>query len=232
MSFDLADIDRTVALQSYRQAGEQIGFDGTALFFEDLFRSAPFDPASTVPDASTLAEQEGEEPVVEHRRLKRGLGGLHPQTVRLGERCLQRVRRVPFLERMLDGDSHAGSNEWAVGGVHTENGLPLLANDPHLALGAPSTLYPIHLRAGRLDVLGSGFPGAPMVVVGHNRHMAWGATINPMDVTDVYQEQLVSDPESPSGLSTLYRGQLEPVIAIPEAYRTNLPGDGFDANET
>lgn len=31
------------------------GFDGTKLFFEDLFRAAPFDTATTVPDASMQA---------------------------------------------------------------------------------------------------------------------------------------------------------------------------------
>ena len=51
-SFNLEDIDRTVALRSYQAAGLSLGFDGTALFFQDLFRTAPFDPASTIPDAS------------------------------------------------------------------------------------------------------------------------------------------------------------------------------------
>jgi penicillin amidase len=51
LSFDL-DVDLTVVLATYQQAGTAAGFDGSALFFEDLFRSAPFDPASTVPDAA------------------------------------------------------------------------------------------------------------------------------------------------------------------------------------
>jgi penicillin amidase len=45
------DVDSTIALASYQQAGALLGFDGKALFFEDLDRAAPFDPASTVPDA-------------------------------------------------------------------------------------------------------------------------------------------------------------------------------------
>jgi len=51
--------------------------------------------------------------------------------------------------------------------------------------------------------------------------VAWGATVNPMDVTDVFQEQVVPDPASPSGLSTLHLGHLEPVIPIPEVFRAN-----------
>ena len=47
-----------------------------------------------------------------------------------------------------------------------------------------------------------------------------------MDVTDVYQERIVADPNSPSGLSTLYNGKLEPVQALPQTFRANTIGDG------
>ena len=49
------------------------------------------------------------------------------------------------------------------------------------------------------------------MIVGNNRFISWGATVNPMDVTDTYAEQLRPDPSSPSGLSTVYEGQLEHV---------------------
>jgi penicillin amidase len=104
----------------------------------------------------------------------------------------------------------------------------MIANDPHLALGTPSTFYPMGLIAfGRLEVFGSGFPGIPGVVQGYNRHIAWGTTNNAIDVTDTYQEQLVPDPGSPSGLSSRYMGQLEHVIPIPEVFRANQPGNGI-----
>lgn len=226
LSFDLEDIDRTVALLSYQGTGAALGFDGTALFFEDLFRSAPFDPASTVPDASVVTA------LAETKAVASPSNGRHPpmragsQSANMAEDYLQRVRKVPFLKYILNRDDRPGSNEWAVSGTLTKNGFPLLANDPHLALSVPSTFYPIHLNAGRMNVFGSGFAGLPTVIVGHNRFISWGATINPMDVTDVYQEQLVPDENSPSGLSTVYLGELEPVIPIPESYRSNLIGDG------
>jgi acyl-homoserine lactone acylase PvdQ len=44
---------------------------------------------------------------------------------------------------------------WAVSGRLAAGGHPLLANDPHLALDAPSTFYPIHLQAGATDVEGN-----------------------------------------------------------------------------
>ena len=43
-SFDL-DVELTEILLTYQGAGAMLGFDGQALFFEDLFRSQPFDPA-------------------------------------------------------------------------------------------------------------------------------------------------------------------------------------------
>jgi penicillin amidase len=52
LSFELTDLDRTTLLAQYQAAGAAQGFDGAALFFEDVNRVAPFDNAATVPDAS------------------------------------------------------------------------------------------------------------------------------------------------------------------------------------
>jgi penicillin amidase len=117
-----------------------------------------------------------------------------------------------------------GSNEWAVSGALTADGRPLMANDPHLSLDVPATFHQVHLRslAAGMDVMGSGFPGTPYVILGQNRRITWGATTNPMDVTDTYQEQIVVDPASPSGLATVHQGANEPVIPIPETFRFNV----------
>ena len=229
LSFDTDDIDRTVALLSYQLAGAQLGFNGEALFFEDVFRFAPFDPASTVPDArrGANATQDTRTAVTPTRKTKTPIT---PQTKILGQRYLERVRATPYLRKLLDQDTPGGSNQWVISGTYTVSGMPLLANDPHLTLATPSTVYPIHLKAGGMDVIGNGFPGVPSVVIGHNRHIAWGATVNRIDVVDYYQEQLVPDAESPSGFSTLYRGQREHVIAIPERFTANLIADGIANN--
>jgi penicillin amidase len=102
----------------------------------------------------------------------------------------------------------------------------MIANDPHLGLDTPSTFYPVHLRAGSMDVYGEGFAGIPGVILGHNQFIAWGATTNPMDVTDTYIEALVEDPSSPSGLAIVHGGVNEPVQAIPETFRVNTLGNG------
>ena len=229
LSFGLDDIANTQALLSYSAAlGANAGF---ALFSEDLWRSQPFDLASTVPDATAAGHRRSMPPWAAEPAAHPGATAAPPPRVdetveALARGYLERVRQVPFLRQRLDPHSRPGSNQWAVCGRHTASGLPLVANDPHLALGAPSTFYPIHLTAGESDVMGSGFAGVPFVIVGQNRYIAWGATVNPMDVTDVFQEQVVPDPTSPSGFSSLYLGHPEWVIPIPEPFRFNLPGDG------
>ena len=228
LSFEL-DVDFTVALVSY-QLGAPPGIDGTKLFFEDLFRSAPFDPASTIPDA-TATPTAGAAPLLAAMRAAATAAvpraGGSPATLALARRYLDAVQDLPVFRNALDRQRRGGSNEWVVSGAHTDSGLPLLANDPHIALDAPSTLYPIHLTAGRVDVIGSGFAGAPFVVLGHNQNIAWGAIRNPLDVTDMFAETIVPDDTSPSGLSTVHLGQLEPIIPIPEVFRINGVGNGI-----
>jgi len=81
-----------------------------------------------------------------------------------------------------------GSNNWVVSGAHTATGKPLLANDTHLELTIPSIWYELHVTAPGWNVKGFTFPGAPLVIIGHNDHIAWGFTNNGADVQDLYIE--------------------------------------------
>lgn len=231
LSFDL-DIDLTLRYLRYVGTGQALGFNGDALFFDDLNQTRPFSSASTVPDATTPATEatatttarERTHPSAaateQHKQLQR-LMDARP----LIEAYRDAIAGVPLLAKALDRSEHAeGSNEWVIAGTHTTTGQPILANDPHLAIDQPSTFYPIHLRAGGLNVAGEGFAGAPGVIIGQNERIAWGATTNPMDVTDTYLEQLRPDPASPSGLATVYQGTLESIIPIPETFRANVGG--------
>lgn len=88
------------------------------------------------------------------------------------------------------GESQMGSNAWAVSGKWTKSGKPLLASDPHLEFGFPSTWYQVHLEAPGLNVAGVTLPGLPMVIIGHNDRIAWGVTNLHFDVTDYYVERM------------------------------------------
>src|SRR5260370_25470102 len=211
---------------------------GTKLFFEDLDRSATFDPASTIRDASVphaawterrgATRYAGQAPSAEASASSY----LEPRTIELAKEYREKIKGMLVFERLRDLKRSGASNEWAISGELSANGVPLLANDPHLSLVTPSTFYPVHLEDHDIDVIGSGFAGVPFVIVGHNRFISWGATVDPMDVTDTFQEKIVPDPTSPSGLSTVFKGNLEPIIPIPEVFRQNNIGDHISDNIT
>ncbi len=85
------------------------------------------------------------------------------------------------------------SNNWVVAGGHSENGKPLLANDPHLGFTIPSTWYLAHIAFADEDIVGGTLPGIPGVVTGRNRHVAWGLTNTGPDTEDLYVEKLHPD---------------------------------------
>ncbi|MGE3490571.1 MAG: penicillin acylase family protein [Vicinamibacterales bacterium] len=87
----------------------------------------------------------------------------------------------------LDADARdIGSNNWVVSGSRTFSTKPILANDPHRVIGAPSLRYWVHLVAPGWNVIGGGEPVLPGVSIGHNEHGAWGLTIFGQDSEDLY----------------------------------------------
>jgi penicillin G amidase len=88
-----------------------------------------------------------------------------------------------------------GSNNWVVHGTRTQTGLPLLGNDPHLALSSPSLWYLAHLSAPKLEVVGATTPGLPYVILGRTDRIAWGFTNTEPDSQDVMIERI--DPDNP-----------------------------------
>jgi penicillin amidase len=210
LSFDL-DIDRTTAVQAYTAAG----FDGHTAVFEDLFPFAPFNTASPVIDSTSRpVSAGGPTPPV-------SVTGVSEAVTRMAADYLKRAEQAPLIVQALNRTADRGSNSWVIGGRHTANGRPILASDPHLFTEMPATLHPIDLEGGGFDTQGDSLPGTPYVVLGQNRHIAFGATQHFVDVTDTYIEQIRPDPASPSGLSTVYRGRLEPIMAIDETFRVN-----------
>lgn len=87
-------------------------------------------------------------------------------------------------------DSGLGSNSWVIGGSRTVSGKPILANDPHLALRAPSVWYVARLEAPAYSVAGATLPGLPGVVIGRNGRIAWALTSLEPDVQDLFVEDL------------------------------------------
>lgn len=96
--------------------------------------------------------------------------------------------------------STGASNNWVVSGARTASGLPVLANDPHLALTAPSIWYLAHLEVtAEFDeprrLIGVSLPGTPFVLLGRGNDIAWGFTNTATDAQDVFVERL--NPDNP-----------------------------------
>jgi penicillin amidase len=217
------DIDLTVALTSYQAAGMAAGFDGSLLFFEDLFRSEPFDPASTIPDAMAGLRL----PRKTARQVKKDRHDWPEQeaAVKQAREYRERIHKLPRMPGIMafERGDMGGSNSWVIAGKHAKNGHPMLANDMHLRLESPTIFHELQLSAPGIDVAGSSLPGAPCIVRGHNRSIAWGITNARLDVTDIYSEVLVPA-EVSSGFATVQDGVEEPVEIIFESFKANVGG--------
>jgi len=95
-----------------------------------------------------------------------------------------------FADLLSEAVVGVGSNNWVVHGSRTATGKPMLANDTHLELNMPSVWYENGLHAGRFEVTGFSFPGLPMVLIGHNKRIAWGISSMCGDAQDFFVEQL------------------------------------------
>ena len=96
----------------------------------------------------------------------------------------------------LLGLSQPASNEWVVSGKLTATGKPILANDPHLDLGAPILWYLARIVTPDMTVKGATVPGTPVVLLGQNGDIAWGFTTTNSDVQDLFIETV--DPKDPA----------------------------------
>ncbi len=85
--------------------------------------------------------------------------------------------------------SDSFSNDWAVNGIKTDNVSALLANDPHLTTSVPSIWIGFQLVSPGQNVIGVVFPGFPGIILGHNNHLAWGATNGQIQETYFYAEE-------------------------------------------
>ncbi|HEY8497910.1 MAG TPA: penicillin acylase family protein, partial [Limnochordales bacterium] len=230
LSFEL-DARYAAAAQAYVQA---LGPEAGMAAFRELWRSAPSDAASTVPDAvgyAVAGAPAGATPQDGAGGPAQGAGSPDEAALALAADWWQAVARLPAAAgaRQAASDS-LGSNWFVIGPSLAEGGYPILANDPHLPLTVPPVWYPQHLVAAapgeaepEIDVWGVAFPGVPWVILGHTRFVAWGATTNPVDQTDTFVERLV---EQGSSLYTQYQGRLEPVQVLPQRFMVNRPGNG------
>lgn len=217
-SIDQDDLENTKALFALKVAGKLAGFNGPALFFEDVFRSAPFEPVAVIPsktvgfDAAVGGDWEVAANAPDDDSL--------PMAAALARSFLGRIHDSPVFQRIFNPKHmDQGSNAWAVSGAKAAARSPILANDPHLDLTTPSLFYPIHLSAPfvGVDVIGDGFAGVPFVATGRNPRVACGITSIALDLSDFFAEQI--DYSSLSIKHNPPDNALDQIIPISEIYR-------------
>ena len=70
------------------------------------------------------------------------------------------------------------------------SGAPILVGGPQMASGTPSIVCEAHLSGPYGNVIGMTFAGVPLILIGHNDHLAWTTTSGIGDLTDIYMEKL------------------------------------------
>jgi penicillin G amidase len=170
------------------------------------FQPEPWQPVDTLGFARYLAYSQTpnwESELVRSRLIARlgyvAAASLEPDVWQPDSDALPRLEDWGPPERPEPGElppialagGPGASNAWAVSGARSSTGKPLLANDPHMFPRLPSVFYEAHLAAGgELNVAGASGPGAPGIIIGHNRHIAWGLTASMADAADLYVERL------------------------------------------
>ncbi|MBL8035803.1 MAG: penicillin acylase family protein [Leptospiraceae bacterium] len=113
------------------------------------------------------------------------------------------------------------SNNWVVAPQKTSTGKSLLANDTHLQMTVPAMWYMMNLECPEYRAAGVALPGTPIVALGTNGSIAWGATMVMADNQDIFLEQMREAPDTisttPAGtLQYLYKGKWENAEVTPE----------------
>ena len=122
------------------------------------------------------------------------------------------MRRPPTAPIGEIVDTDIGSNNWVISGALTQSTHPIMANDPHRVIEAPSLRYWVHLVAPGWNVIGGGEPVLPGVSIGHNEYGAWGLTIFGTDSEDLYVYE--TNPANPNEYR--YQGRWEALRVMPD----------------
>lgn len=109
-------------------------------------------------------------------------------------------------QNMFPSPSIPASNNWVVAPSRARNKKSLLANDTHLQMSVPAMWYMMNLECPEYRAAGVALPGTPIVALGFNGKIAWGATMVMADNQDIFLEQMRVE----NGVTQyLYKGKWE-----------------------
>ncbi|MGJ8670219.1 MAG: penicillin acylase family protein [Oceanococcus sp.] len=158
-----------------RRLYELVGKGGRDLVWDGMLKAMP-PSLTTVPSLPTQVPLFGRVPVysdladVINDVLEELLGAATPVS---GEHML--ALGQAFSEHIENG----GSNAVGLGSEATDNGSGLLLGNPHWGWDGFDRFWQMHVQIpGEMHVSGMGFVGQPLVMIGHNEHVAWSHTVS------------------------------------------------------
>ncbi len=106
--------------------------------------------------------------------------------------------RADFEELAEGIDPELGSNGVALGSEATSTGKGMLFGNPHFPWSGSERFFQAQLTVpGKINVSGASLLGAPVVLIGHTRNLAWTHTVSTARRFLTYRESLVpGDPTS------------------------------------
>ena len=203
----LMALDLTGKSDDYRMTNvrERLGAAATADLFPDYpqredpiipvgtpldFRPVPTPGASAEPEETSDGKSDGTDEADKSAEEAMGENAFDKKNHSITNHSITQSNPTAF-GKTPDEQAAIGSNNWAVSGARSATGYPLLANDPHLSLNLPSLWYQMQLAAPGHNACGATLPGAPAVISGFNREVAWGVTNVGADVLDDYRIEFV-----------------------------------------
>lgn len=98
-----------------------------------------------------------------------------------------------------------GSNAYGLGSEATQSGNGMVLGNPHFPWRGPERFYQVHLTIpGQVNITGIALYGSPLVLIGHNEHLAWSHTVSVPFRFTPYELRLV--PGDPTAY--VYEGQV------------------------
>lgn len=222
LAFD-AESDIRVSAFEAAEATKFPAGNPRAGFTDDYFRFAPFEAVHTVDGWKDAGNPVAA--VTPATSPKGKAGGKRPSAaasksaLALYDRGLRAVDGIG-LDRK--NDPSKGSNNWVIAPSLSATGHAMVANDTHLSLPNPAIFYLVHVTTkDGYDAMGVQFPGIPLITLGQNKKVAWGSTVNYIDVTDVYSEA-VSDCGADKCVT--FKGNQVKLTVREESFKIGLKG--------
>ena len=111
-----------------------------------------------------------------------------------GDRAVRAIFENNFKSLTFQRRNELGSNLFSFSTNKTRNGETYMAVNTHQPLDGPTSWYEVHLESEEgTSIIGATFAGAPCVLTGTNKNLAWTHTVNRPDKTDIYQLEMVKN---------------------------------------